>query len=109
MFHLSLFHFSLKSISSQKRERRSVLTEVTFERNFHGKLKQTSVVTWCAFKDNYIFLPEYIVQKIVKRCCHPVRRLDWGSHRLISLQTPQEIFGPLFLGDALTFMSRAIH
>ena len=25
-----------------------------YERNFYGKLKQASVVSWCAFKDHWI-------------------------------------------------------
>ena len=39
-------------------KRRTVLSKTMsslmsrFERNFYGKLKQTSVVTWSAFKDN---------------------------------------------------------
>ena len=27
-----------------------------YERNFYGKLKQASVVSWCAFKDNFVSL-----------------------------------------------------
>ena len=35
-----------------------------FERKFYGKLKQTSVVSWCAFKDNILI--QFINIKILR-------------------------------------------
>ena len=45
-----------------------------YERNFYGKLKQASVVSWCAFKDNFVSLG--IQAKSVGRT---LAKLEWGE------------------------------